>query len=243
MSDLQATIDKLQAEKTVWIASESKWMALYAATCAYYDKRIAKQLEIDSQAPVRWSAILSDEQIPQQSRKDMHDVCFKTEGQAKVWVAEQQDGYGWLYKIQPLYSSPRGDNYNGHDAKYWNQIAVDRFKEILELEEKVAALETSEPPLVKTCDREVAAITTLQYLKYTYSGGAYWKPPLSPKTADNVEQAWPAKVLLKDVEVPTQPMLRAARDWSYEKYGMPIGDDAANGCWKVMHKAALQRDW
>jgi hypothetical protein len=37
---------------------------------------------------------------------------------------------------------------------------------------------------------------------------------------------------------PTEAMLSAARDWSYTKYGKPIGDDAARGCWAAMLEAA-----
>lgn len=37
---------------------------------------------------------------------------------------------------------------------------------------------------------------------------------------------------------PTEEMLIAARDWSYEKYGKAIGDDAARGCWKAMSAAS-----
>ncbi len=36
---------------------------------------------------------------------------------------------------------------------------------------------------------------------------------------------------------PTEAMLIAARDWSYGKYGKPIGNDAAKGCWQVMFDA------
>jgi hypothetical protein len=38
---------------------------------------------------------------------------------------------------------------------------------------------------------------------------------------------------------PTKAMLNAARDWSYGKYGKPIGNDAATGCWQAMLDAAL----
>jgi hypothetical protein len=38
---------------------------------------------------------------------------------------------------------------------------------------------------------------------------------------------------------PTDAMLTAARDWSYAKYGQPIGNDAATGCWQAMFDAAL----
>lgn len=37
--------------------------------------------------------------------------------------------------------------------------------------------------------------------------------------------------------IPTQAMLEAARDWSYKKFGKPIGNDAATGCWQAMLKA------
>jgi hypothetical protein len=37
---------------------------------------------------------------------------------------------------------------------------------------------------------------------------------------------------------PTEEMLNAARDWSREKYGKPIGNEAAIGCWKAMQAAA-----
>lgn len=33
---------------------------------------------------------------------------------------------------------------------------------------------------------------------------------------------------------PTEAMLIAARDWSHHKYGKPIGNDAAQGCWAAM---------
>lgn len=37
---------------------------------------------------------------------------------------------------------------------------------------------------------------------------------------------------------PTDEMLVAARDWSDAKYGKPIGNDAAIGCWNAMVAAA-----
>ena len=39
---------------------------------------------------------------------------------------------------------------------------------------------------------------------------------------------------------PNQAMLEAARDWSAAKYGKPIGDDAARGCWVSMISAAVK---
>jgi hypothetical protein len=40
---------------------------------------------------------------------------------------------------------------------------------------------------------------------------------------------------------PTEAMLVAARDWSYKKYGKPIGNDAAQGCWQAMLAAAEEK--
>ena len=37
---------------------------------------------------------------------------------------------------------------------------------------------------------------------------------------------------------PTKEMLDAARDWSRSKYGKPIGNDDATGCYKTMLAAA-----
>lgn len=37
--------------------------------------------------------------------------------------------------------------------------------------------------------------------------------------------------------IPTDEMLVGARDWSYKKYGKPVGNDGANGCYKAMIKA------
>jgi len=39
-------------------------------------------------------------------------------------------------------------------------------------------------------------------------------------------------------EKPTEAMLIAARDWSQVKYGKPIGNEAAAGCWKAMFESS-----
>ena len=41
---------------------------------------------------------------------------------------------------------------------------------------------------------------------------------------------------------PTEEMLIAARDWSYQKYGKPVGNDGATGCYKAMLEAAPAPD-
>lgn len=41
------------------------------------------------------------------------------------------------------------------------------------------------------------------------------------------------------VRDPTEAMLIAARDWSKAKYGTPIGNDAAAGCWQAMFDAVI----
>lgn len=40
--------------------------------------------------------------------------------------------------------------------------------------------------------------------------------------------------------VATEAMLIAARDWSTKKYGIPIGNEAAQGCWAAMLAASPQ---
>jgi hypothetical protein len=35
-------------------------------------------------------------------------------------------------------------------------------------------------------------------------------------------------------KIPTPSMLTAARDWSQSKYGKPVGNDGATGCWNAM---------
>ena len=42
------------------------------------------------------------------------------------------------------------------------------------------------------------------------------------------------------LQEPTEEMLIAARDWSLKKYGKPIGNDAARGCWAAMLAASKQ---
>lgn len=39
---------------------------------------------------------------------------------------------------------------------------------------------------------------------------------------------------------PSEEMLLAARDWSYKKYGKPIGNEAAIGCWNAMLAAMMK---
>jgi hypothetical protein len=48
------------------------------------------------------------------------------------------------------------------------------------------------------------------------------------------------RVAFTELREPTEAMLIAARDWSYAKYGKPIGNDAAIGCWQAMLDAALE---
>lgn len=87
------------------------------------------------------------------------------------------------------------------------------------------------------------------------TAGAILKPDAyNRKLRRQLEQEWadlkklkesyalPAPLVANTVRAnplfePTREMLIAARDWSYKKYGKPIGDDAAIGCWKAMYAA------
>lgn len=69
----------------------------------------------------------------------------------------------------------------------------------------------------------------------------YWAGWLARSTAFKAPQqaeAVPPGYVLVPVE-PTEAMLLSARDWSATKYGKPIGDDAAKGCWGAMVAAAI----
>ena len=57
-------------------------------------------------------------------------------------------------------------------------------------------------------------------------------------TATQQAEAVQPGYVLVPVE-PTEAMLLSARDWSATKYGKPIGDDAAKGCWGAMVAAAI----
>lgn len=50
----------------------------------------------------------------------------------------------------------------------------------------------------------------------------------------------PARAAIAAMRDPDETMLKAVRDWSYKKYGKPIGNDAAVGCWQAMIDAALK---
>ncbi len=56
------------------------------------------------------------------------------------------------------------------------------------------------------------------------------------ETAERIAQHGPLLVAETPRE-PTEAMLIAARDWSYPKYGKPIGSEAARGCWQAMFDA------
>lgn len=43
-----------------------------------------------------------------------------------------------------------------------------------------------------------------------------------------------ARAALEAIREPTEAQLHAARDWAIQKYGRPIGDDGARGCFLAM---------
>jgi hypothetical protein len=52
---------------------------------------------------------------------------------------------------------------------------------------------------------------------------------------EDMAEAWRQR---KTPLMPTEAMLEAAQDWSHAKYGKPIGNDAAIGCWQAMLRAS-----
>ncbi|MGL4649975.1 MAG: hypothetical protein ACRC1H_11245 [Caldilineaceae bacterium] len=69
----------------------------------------------------------------------------------------------------------------------------------------------------------------------------YWEAycQVEEVEAQPAAPAVPAGWKLVPVE-PTEKMLNAARDWSRNKYGSPVGNDGAQGCYAAMLAAAPQ---
>lgn len=65
-----------------------------------------------------------------------------------------------------------------------------------------------------------------------------WPDDFAGDTVDRARSR--ARTVIEAMRVPSQAQLIAARDWSYAKYGKPIGNDAATGCWNTMIDAALK---
>jgi hypothetical protein len=61
--------------------------------------------------------------------------------------------------------------------------------------------------------------------------------PFAPTNKQAVDLA---TAVLEAMKEPTEEMLNAARDWSYKKYGKPVGNDGAIGCWKAMIEECLK---
>jgi hypothetical protein len=51
-----------------------------------------------------------------------------------------------------------------------------------------------------------------------------------------------ASAAIDALREPNQAQLNMAREWSYMKYGKPIGNDAAKGCWGCMLDALLNEE-
>lgn len=58
----------------------------------------------------------------------------------------------------------------------------------------------------------------------------------------NIELFWLnlATLAIQAMLEPTSEQLNAAREWSLEKYGKPIGNEAAIGCWKAMIEVIIK---
>lgn len=62
-----------------------------------------------------------------------------------------------------------------------------------------------------------------------------WKPGDFEFDALTVARAYLTE---RKAREPTREMLVAARDWSRHKFGKPIGNEDATGCWQIMWDAA-----
>jgi hypothetical protein len=83
-----------------------------------------------------------------------------------------------------------------------------------------------------------------QTLTVAALAGFGWKmdDPASERYADVHWKMYltAAEMAIAALREPTEEMHHAARDWSREKYGKPIGSEASDGCWKSMIDAALK---
>jgi hypothetical protein len=60
---------------------------------------------IDLPPPVRYRALLAEDQRAQELRSDRHDVSFKDERTAESWISSEKTFNGWLYTLEPLFSA------------------------------------------------------------------------------------------------------------------------------------------
>lgn len=89
----------------------------------------------------------------------------------------------------------------------------------------------------------VAARYDFDGFGYQYIDAGSGSDWVSRKTGSEPLYSFPARVGWRVIPSrPTDEMLRAARDWSREKYGKPIGNDAACEVFRVMVAAALKPD-
>lgn len=63
---------------------------------------------------------------------------------------------------------------------------------------------------------------------------ASW-PELDERQRDRYRNT--VRIVIEQMREPTKMMLVAARDWSIDRYGKGIGNDAAVGCWQAMLNA------
>lgn len=97
---------------------------------------------------------------------------------------------------------------------------ADHNCDLCKVEAHIAALEAENKRLKTACD--------------SYSEAEILRGDEKQAAVLTERETW---VIAKQHE-PTEAMLTAARDWSAAKYGKPIGNDAAKGCWQAMHSAA-----
>lgn len=83
--------------------------------------------------------------------------------------------------------------------------------------------------VITTADGE-AVFTAHQMQGYANAYGEMVRVRAASASETGAEGAIP--------RVPTDTMLRAARDWAVKRMGMGVGNDAATGCWQAMYDAA-----
>lgn len=114
---------------------------------------------------------------------------------------------------------------------------------IYDIEERDMSTIQQNDALLRERESAKAAVTdetAISFFRDIYGSETYPSAKTTKAFRDALEAVAPMLARAAVTDNPTEEMLIAARDWSYRKYGKPIGNDAAIGCWQAMLAAATK---
>lgn len=180
--------------------------------------------------------------------KDGKDYLFYKKGHISEarWLGEGKGfgGNGWSYDLeaniangrneQPTHWMPLPEAPQQGPVGVYIENVDDKDAAITEFGKLVDGAESFSGKLPMVCENGLC-------IALTGTGPLGVKNAYRIADALNAAPAAATDALPVEVEpplfVPNEEMLIAARDWSAQKYGKPIGDDAAIGCWQAMYTA------